>query len=457
MPNSKEKKSYDNKALDEYILKVIKKFARDGFKTNTYCTYSELQNFLDIFCKDKGISTSNLSKKYRFLAEKIFKEFLKKEKSLNSDSEDKLYYSSECDDDCYILSKNQIIGENKLKLSCLSKSQEYLYIMHVAWIMLHIKETAEQINIPFSSISQEFGANMEDWNTSNSNLEHILGKIIAEKNLFKLDDVKLENYEICRGLWAPGAFGTVCLAYDESRNLVAFKKISHNKHGFLKELESVLFYRENFNNHPNLIKILSIGVDEDFISDDLSLPVLFYTMEVADDINDNVPFGDAYYGMTLSNLIQLIDRIKVRDLFIILEQLLNGVKFLHDHGAAHRDIKPDNILFVDGIPKLADVGLVSSHEVTMSLAGTPGFLPQEHMEKIAYFESPDQRMDLYALGMTAYCCFTGFSPEKYPEVPFELLKSPEERKMNKIILKACAKEPSERFQTADEFIAALND
>ena len=439
----------DDKALDEYILKVIKKFDRDRVGTYTSITAFEIRSFVDIFFEDE-LSISNLSKKYKLLAQKLFEKFLENKKPSKR--------NPKFDNDCHLLSQNQIIGENKLKLSCLSKSQEYLYITHVAGMLLSVMGVREQLNIPISSLPSKFDANMEDWNIeSTKNLEYLLEGIIGKNNLSKLDDVKLEDYRICGGLWTPGAFGTVCLAEDKSKNLVALKKISHNKHGFLKELESVLFYRENFNNHPNLIKILSIGVDEDFISEDLSLPVLFYTMEVADDINDNVPFGEAYYGATLTNLIKLIDRIKVQDLFIILKQLLNGVKFLHDHGAAHRDIKPDNILFVDGIPKLADVGLVSSHEVTMSLAGTPGFLPQEYMEKIAYFESPDQRMDLYALGMTAYCCFTGFSPEKYPEVPFELLKTPEERKMNKIILKACAKEPSERFQTAYEFIAALNN
>jgi hypothetical protein len=446
----------DDKALDEYLLKFIKKLARDGFKLGSAFPAISIRDFVDIFLVDKEVALSNLVNQYRLLAEKVHEKNVPLEQNDLNDFESESYQASGREDNCYILPKRKINGKNKLRLACLSKSKENLYIEHVTWMLLHIEGVCEQLNISFSSLFQEFGPNMEDWNLYNGpSFEYVLEQIIGNNCLSKLDRVKLKDYVLCGEIWIPGAFGAVCLAKDRSDNFVALKKISHSKHGFLRELESVLFYKDNFNDHPNLIKILSVGVDEDVISDNLALPVLFYTMEVADNINENIAADTCYSGMTLNNVINLIDRIKAQDLSIILEQLLNGVKFLHDKGAAHRDIKPDNILFVDGIPKLADVGLVSSYEATMSLAGTPGFLPQEYMEKVAHLESPDQRMDLYALGMTAYCAFTGFSPEKYPEVPFELLKTSEDRRMNKIILKACAQEPTERFQTADEFIAAL--
>lgn len=281
---------------------------------------------------------------------------------------------------------------------------------------------------------------------------------VGEETALKLSSVRYEDYELIGDMWEAGAFGVVCLAYDKDRKLVALKKIDSDRESSWSELKSIISYRENFNNHPNLIKIHDIAIDFFKATQTFHVPFIFYTMEVADNLLQHLeyPIGSrdsiTYKPCCLSQLI-----LDAKDILIVLEQLLNGIKALHERGLAHRDIKPENIIFVNGIPKLADMGLLSNYNVTMSLAGTPGFLPPEYLDDIHKIKIPDKRMDLYALGMTAYCCFTRFSPEKYPEVPFESLKSSEGRKVNKIILKACSQKSSERFQTVDKFIAALKN
>jgi len=61
--------------------------------------------------------------------------------------------------------------------------------------------------------------------------------------------------------------------------------------------------------------------------------------------------------------------------------LATALDHLHRHGLVHRDIKPSNIVFVSGIPKLADIGLVTHVEATLSLVGTEGYLPPEGPER----------------------------------------------------------------------------
>ena len=50
---------------------------------------------------------------------------------------------------------------------------------------------------------------------------------------------------------------------------------------------------------------------------------------------------------------------------------------LHGHGLVHRDVKPSNVIFVNGVAKLADIGLVTSVDATRSFVGTDGYLPPE--------------------------------------------------------------------------------
>ncbi len=351
-----------------------------------------------------------------------------------------------------LLPKADLTGKNPLGLTCLDVDayMEYYKTLceYLNDIRLEIEEKRQD-----KAISEGTCDLCEEDEVYEDPKFYRIKQMVGEDVASCLSDIEYSDYRLAGNMWGEGAYGTVCLAYDKNNKLVALKKIKYSDSASTRELKAIIRYINIFNNNPNLIKIYDVAIDFFDATDSLQIPFLFYTMEVADNLHEHIAEHinhgfrtPSYKPCMLSQNISALDMLK------ILEQLLKGVKALHDKGYVHRDIKPENIIFVDGIPKLADLGLITSCKKTMSLVGTPGFLPKEYLEK---FVPPDQRMDLYALGMTAYCCFTGLSPDKFPNVPFELRQTPEGHKINDIITKACEHNSEDRFQTADEFIAAL--
>ncbi len=151
-------------------------------------------------------------------------------------------------------------------------------------------------------------------------------------------------------------------------------------------------------------------------------------------------------------------------------QTLSALSFAHSHGVIHRDIKPANIMITThGQVKLMDFGIAkNADEMHLTRPGmTIGSV---------YYMSPEQvrggtvdaRSDLYSFGVTLYESLTGRKPfqadtsfsvlnahlNEAPMPPIEVNAglSPE---LNSIVLRALAKSPDDRFQTAQEFHDAL--
>lgn len=196
-----------------------------------------------------------------------------------------------------------------------------------------------------------------------------------------------------------GSCGTVYLAQNTFSGQRSALKILDEKVE-ARELEGLIRCREC--RHANLIQIRHI--------DRLPDGRLYYTMDPADDRGT----GGTYQPDTLGAR----GRIPAEELLPILRALLDGVAALHGRKIIHRDIKPDNILFVNGVPVLGDIGLAAVSG-DASLAGTPSFLPPE---VLAGSRPPDERSDLYALGRVAYTVLTGLPPGKYPQIPGDLPK-----------------------------------
>jgi serine/threonine protein kinase len=170
----------------------------------------------------------------------------------------------------------------------------------------------------------------------------------------------------------------------------------------------------------------------------------YYVMELADDQRPGQPIDPAgYEAKTLRSELKQRGRIPVAECLEIGLALTTALKHLHSAGLIHRDIKPSNAIFVHGLPKLADIGLVTEADEQCSFVGTEGFIPPEG--------PGTPQADIYSLGKVLYEISTGRDRQDYPELPANLRELPDRDgivELNEVIIKACQAEPRHRYATA---------
>jgi predicted Ser/Thr protein kinase len=163
-------------------------------------------------------------------------------------------------------------------------------------------------------------------------------------------------------------------------------------------------------------------------------------------------------------------RFPFADIYKLLIQICSGLQAIHESGIVHRDLKPENILLTDqGDVKIADFGIARLSEGPKLTAhgeimGTIGYVSPEYLLQ----SKLDNRSDIYALGVMAYEMVTGRPPFQeatmYATLKKRLNSDPKKpsahrwmcpRALNNIILKAMARNPAERYQSAAEMLEAL--
>ena len=170
----------------------------------------------------------------------------------------------------------------------------------------------------------------------------------------------------------------------------------------------------------------------------------YYVMELGDDQSSGQNIDPENYApRTLANGISLHGRLPFDECLKLGLALSLALAELHKHNLVHRDVKPSNIIFVNGVPKLADIGLVTDLGEARSYVGTEGFIPPEGPG------APNA--DVYGLGKVLYECSTGKDRHDFPELPTLLDQLPEHEKLvelNEVILHACKTEAKRRYQSA---------
>jgi serine/threonine-protein kinase len=264
-----------------------------------------------------------------------------------------------------------------------------------------------------------------------------------------IDSVFDGRYRIIRKLGA-GGMANVYLAEDQELGRRVAIKILDDRHAaddsFIER-----FRREAKNaaglSHPNIVSIYDRGEAEG---------TYYIAMEYLS-------------GRSLKELIVSRGPTPIRIAIDYTRQMLAALGFAHRHSIVHRDIKPHNVVVdSDGRLKVTDFGIARSGASQMtevgSIIGTAQYLSPEQ----ARGSPVDQRSDVYSVGIVLYEMLTGKVPftgdtpleiamkhlSEVPVPPSELRDDvPED--LDAVVLRALAKDPEDRYQTAEEMNADL--
>jgi len=165
-------------------------------------------------------------------------------------------------------------------------------------------------------------------------------------------------------------------------------------------------------------------------------------------------------GANLREVMQA-GRLSPPEALTLVPQICEALQFAHDGGVVHRDIKPGNILLDRvGRVKIADFGLAKLLEpgqadgvsltVSGEVMGTPAYMAPEQIEHPL---DVDHRADIYSVGVVLYEMLTGELPLGRFDPPSRKVRM--DVRLDEVVLRALAKEPSRRYQLASDVVADL--
>ena len=206
--------------------------------------------------------------------------------------------------------------------------------------------------------------------------------------------------------------------------------------------------------HPNIVAVFDFDTQDDFY---------YMVMELLE--------GDTLRARLNEYRVRK-ERMPLNEIVRVLADILNGLEYAHSEGVIHRDIKPANIMLTKkNQAVLTDFGIaqiMGSTKVTATgaMMGTVNYMaPEQGLEGRC-----DVRSEIYSLGIVLYEMLTGYTPfdadtplailMKHLNDPLPLpsqLDPSLPPSFEQIVLKALAKDPEDRFQSAAEMLAAIQN
>jgi formylglycine-generating enzyme required for sulfatase activity/serine/threonine protein kinase len=266
----------------------------------------------------------------------------------------------------------------------------------------------------------------------------------------------LGKYQVLE-LIGRGAMAEVYKAYQPVLDRYVAIKLMHS---FLAEDKSFLgrFQREAKAaaqlRHPNIVQVHDFDVMDGVYH--------YIVMEFI----DGYALRDKLQELAAANeIMPLVEAIR------IAREVASALSYAHDHGMVHRDIKPSNVMINrDDHAILTDFGIAkilsdTQYSTTGAIAGTPNYISPE----LGLGRPGDGRSDIYSLGTMFFQMVTGQLPYQADSAVVVLLQHVNDpipiasqlnpalpQDIDRIIFKAMAKNPGDRYQTSDGFIQHLN-
>ena len=265
-----------------------------------------------------------------------------------------------------------------------------------------------------------------------------------------------DRYEIVKSI-GEGGMANVYLANDTIlERKVAVKVLRGDLSAddkFIRRFEREAQSVSNLS-HPNIVEVYDVGVED----------------------NQHYIVMEYIEGKTLKQLLKKRETLTLTEVIDIMTQLTDGMSHAHESYIIHRDIKPQNIMIEDnGLIKITDFGIAMALNATQltqtnSVMGSVHYLPPEQ----ASGKGATIKSDIYSLGILMYELLTGnvpFKGDNAVEIALKHMKDkiPSIRKQNpaipqsveNILLKAAAKNPRNRYDSAKEmyedFIHCLDE
>ena len=245
---------------------------------------------------------------------------------------------------------------------------------------------------------------------------------------------KFNEYTLLKEI-GRGASGSVWLAMSSKGLYYAIKKVSRDDIGdeaYIREMRGISSYA-SLAWYNGLVPVYDFWEDSE-------AGQFYCVMALADDEkHERSITPETYKPKTLASIISSRVALTLEECVSVAKIILNAMMYLQKNHIIHRDIKPGNILIINGEPVLTDFGLAIDFREANSIVGTPGYVPPENHGTV--------QGDIYSLGKLLYTISTGRSADEFGYTPRTEadIASPLFPYWLKILNKACAPRLSDRY------------